>query len=131
MRPDLHAISAERRTPLLQFIKISGRPELIHVWLRCLLDCGVDLTEYGRKEAEMHREGLVTWDLEFWEAEWDPNSPLVFGSPTLSRIDTITSLAYGPIPEDWQIETQVMWTRKEDLDSMPGAWVEEQDESEQ
>ena len=92
-------------------------PTLISSWLECLQEIGVDLEEYGRKEVELHREGLVSWT-------WD-----------LYRIDVdikIQSLVYGPLPSDWNLEVDfaersAVGSPQRKSQRMPGGWIEDDD----
>lgn len=87
---NLHNISSEHSTPFLDFLQglvfypmelsvsdfddmkpmelsrhelgdQSPRPSLLKIWLDCLQESGLDLEEYGRKEVDLHLQGLVSW----------------------------------------------------------------------
>lgn len=87
-------------------------PQILYTWLECLQECGVDLHEYGRKERDLHLQGLVSWDLLFG---WSPRGR-----------HFLTSLTYGPSPSDWKFDLVV---RREDaIESavkVPGGWVDD------
>ena len=92
-------------------------PDLLCLWLECLQESGVDLEEYGRKEAELHEEGLVSWTLAF---SWKDVEI------------TIQSLVYGPLPSDWKLEVvfRERITPESPLQKpqrVPGGWVEDED----
>ena len=92
-------------------------PEMLSLWLECLQDSGVDLERYGRKEVEMHEEGLVSWNLGVLR-----RSSVVF---------TIKSLVYGPLPSDWKLQVEValrppVQSPKRGPQKMPGGWIEDE-----
>lgn len=81
---DLHNISFARRTPFLDlliglsspFYPDRGLPMfIIAIWLGDLEEGGIDLEAYGRREVELHRRGLVSWEWEGCDwSDWrDPN----------------------------------------------------------
>ena len=94
------------------------RPELLlNLWLTCLQEAGVDLEEYGRKEMELHEEGLISWvlkDSTTWKGDW---------------ILVLKTFTYGPSPSDWEVQLERR-DAKADAEprKTPGAWIED-DES--
>lgn len=140
---NLHNISSEHSTPFLDFLQglvfypmelsvsdfddmqpmelsrhelgdQSPRPSLLKIWLDCLQESGLDLEEYGRKEVDLHLQGLVSWT-------WLPYDP----KP--DRAWFLTSLTYGPSPSDWK--GTVVYRHKRVAESpgrMPGGWTEEE-----
>ena len=140
---DLHFISSEGRTPfsdLLGELLLETSPPavedsepidlvseademepnnaqtlslLLRTWLGFLQESGVDLEEYGRKEADLQLQGLVSW---MWS--------LRYSSSYAWYPKTFT---YGPSPSDWKI---AMGLRLEDVAEspikMPGGWIEDE-----
>ncbi len=90
---------------------------LLKTWLECLQESGVDLEEYGRKEADLDEQGLVSWS---WHQYPDTK---VF----------LTSLTYGPSLGDWKVRMEY---RVEEMTGMPvktpvkmpGGWIEDDDD---
>lgn len=79
MKPDLHVISHKYQTPLLEFIdhltSLNHRedgPQFleIDIWLSHLWNYGLDLVAYAQKEIELHRQGLVSWDVSIFGLEY-------------------------------------------------------------
>lgn len=124
---DLHHISVEPCTPFLKLFSrylglrhnpldrdlfLSKLSFLLAIWLECLQKCGVDLYEYGRKETDLHQQGLVSWDR--------------FSSWSLQNRYYLTNITYGPSPSDWKLELEY---RPEDatesVAKVPGGWVED------
>lgn len=89
---------------------------LLNSWLECLQESDVDLEEYGRKEVDLQKQGLVSWvwpiPLEkgdFLEGEW-----------------SIKCLTYGPLPSDWNIDIRYRVAEvAESPKKMPGGWIED------
>lgn len=87
-------------------------PWLLDIWLECLQESGVDLEAYGRKETDIHRQGIVAWT-------WKP-------ARAESGVWCLTSLTYGPSPSDWQIDVEYQpEDAAESLAKMPGGWIED------
>lgn len=87
-------------------------PQILYTWLECLQECGVDLHEYGRKERDLHLQGLVSWN---WLIGWSPR-----------RRCFLTNLTYGPSPSDWKFD--LVFRREDAIESavkVPGGWVED------
>ena len=85
---------------------------LLRLWLERLQTSGVDLTEYGRQETEIHQEGLVTWNglcPEVLDIRW-----------------FLKSLTYGPSPCDWKLDMELRYEATlESQGNMPGGWIED------
>lgn len=93
-------------------------PWLLDIWLECLQESGVDLEAYGRKETDIHKQGIVAWT-------WAPAKAKAV-SESGSGVWCLTSLTYGPSPSDWQIDVEYQpEDAAESLAKMPGGWIED------
>lgn len=109
-----HPVSGSDHSTIWQNRKLSW---ILYTWLGSLQECGVDLHEYGRKETDLHKQGLVSWELRYDFLSSDRW--------------LLTSLTYGSSPSDWKLDLE--YRRKdatESLAKVPGGWVED-DSSEQ
>ena len=132
---DLHNINSYGRTPFLGAFEgclnttSQTSPESIHhvfqSWLQDLRDAGIDLLEYGHKEARLHTLGNCDKDFSDWEISVDEfiNEYHLIG------------FTYGPDPEDWHFwmlePTDVyagdFWRSIESEYKkrvIPGAWID-------
>ena len=130
-KPNLHRIGAWERTPFLEFVdeivEYADRDSddfslPLYSWLDALHFSGVDLNEYGRKELELHEQGLTSWRGTVW-IPW---------ASTL-QLFSITEFEYGPLPSDWHVRISF---DQEDLDvespgKIPGGWIEEDDDDQE
>jgi hypothetical protein len=109
----------------------------VMTWIELLYDAGIDLSEYGRKEKEVHRDGQVRTHLWFIRGGRG-RGYLPYGKwfDMSNRFSII--FEYGPKPSDWQfwlIEEMDDWFLEfwDMLDhperAMPGAWDERFDGS--
>ena len=94
---------------------------LLHIWLQCLQDSGIDLEEYGREETELHEQGLVSWS----------GGPFGF-TDYLSW--SLTNLTYGPTLGEWNLSIELSYEELPESPGnmrgdMPGGWIED-DENE-
>lgn len=106
-----HPVSGSDHSTLWQNRKLSW---ILYTWLGSLQECGVDLHEYGRKETDLHKQGLVSWKLRYDFLSSDRW--------------LLTSLTYGPSPSDWKLDLEYRRKRKdatESLAKVPGGWVED------
>lgn len=104
-----HPVSGSDHSTLLQDRKLSW---ILYTWLESLQECGVDLHEYGRKETDLHKQGLVSWE--------------VISDFLSSDRLLLTSFTYGPSPSDWTLDLE--YPRKDTTESLakvPGGWVED------
>lgn len=97
----------------LEVTKNQFLPDLLPLWLGYLQESGVDLEKYGRKEVELHEEGLLSWTLH---------------QTGISHIPKIQRIVYGPLPNDWKLQVDVA----EKLtvggpQRVPGGWIEDDD----
>lgn len=87
-------------------------PQLLYTWLEFLQECGVDLEEYGRKETDLHQQGLVPWN---WRNFF-----------SLRERWFLTSFTYGPSPSDWKVEMELRYEdATESVAKVPGEWIED------
>jgi hypothetical protein len=107
------------------------------LWIELLFDAGIDLSEYGRKEQELYREGRATshcwftvWRRALWLSELDRR--YYFEKRFSIRFK------YGPKPSDWQFwlieemdnSLAEFWDMVDHPErSMPGAWDDRFDDS--
>ena len=102
-------------------------PDVLSLWLEWLQESGVDLEQYGRKESELHQEGIVSWTFRraAGPRQEDPVSG-TFYYPWVHVICTIQSLVYGPLPSDWKLEVEIIKDpTAENLRRMPEGWTED------
>lgn len=144
-----HGVLPDRRTPLLHIftgpcisytwqLSQNGlilnpfphiQPSYILLWLQTLHDAGVDLVEYGRKEQEIHRAGVVSLELSL-------NHLLIHECffPGDLQLHMVT-FTYGASPWDWRFYFvdgfedyfgefwgMVDQPNQEGQCGMPGAW---------
>lgn len=129
LRPSLHCISSQRRTPFLELVagyldygeseRESFRANLL-IWIEDLHDCGIDLEEYGRKEIELHEHGLTTWLFHLEVLESD--------SVRRNRRFSMELFTYGPLPSDWDVVVQKRVPVPGNSAKVPGGWVEDGDD---
>jgi hypothetical protein len=107
----------------------------VMTWIGLLYEAGIDLSEYGRKEKELHRDGQVKTHVWFASGR---HGYVRYGKRR--DIDKRFSIIfkYGPEPSDWKfwlIEEMDDWFLEfwDMLDhperAMPGAWDERFDDS--
>ena len=147
MWPEVHNIGPDSRTPLTDLIAdyifyrnvfvpfrlMAGVPRLLDLWLSCLVESGVDLELYGRKEVELHEQGLVSWVFNNEDPRFPPYS------------HALRILTYGPTPNDWKLSIDeidhvqdenngsegeeatesVHEEVAENRQGMPGSWVDD------
>jgi hypothetical protein len=102
----------------------------VMTWIELLYEAGIDLSEYGRKEKELHRDGQGR--THFWFRRGG-RAYVRYGQPwDMCKYFSII-FKYGPKPSDWQfwlIEEMDDWFLEfwDMLDhperAMPGAWDE-------
>jgi hypothetical protein len=104
-------------------------------WIELLYEAGIDLSEYGRKEKELHRDGQVK--PHFWSTRGG-RGYFRYGELRVMFKHFSIIFKYGPKPSDWQfwlIEEMDNWFLEfwDMLDhperAMPGAWDERFDGS--
>ena len=90
-------------------------------WLCFLQTCGVDLSEYGKREEELHEQGLVgsvIGDIQNRDSR---------------ATAKIASFTYGNSPSDWHIKLERKFLEPgqefdqepEKVEEMPGGWIED------
>ena len=107
----------------------------VMTWIELLYEAGIDLSEYGRKEKELHRDGQGR--THFWFGRGGRGYLRCGKSSDMYKHFSII-FKYGPKPSDWQfwlIEEMDDWFLEfwDMLDhperAMPGAWDERFDDS--
>lgn len=97
------------RWSLWQYWKPS---HVLYTWLKWLRESGVDLHEYGRKETDLHQQGLVRWN---WRS-----------FPSSRKRWFLTNLTYGPSPSDWKLDLEIRHEdASESVAKVPGEWIED------
>ncbi len=92
---------------------------LLRVWLEYLQKSGVDLEQYGQKEADLYEQGLVSWN---WRLH-DYLDMDVF----------LTNLTWGPSLSDWKVRVEFHVIEEapemplKTLVKMPGGLIEDDD----
>ena len=125
---DLYPISQYSYTPLIHvcigFIVHWDLPPSefpidigLHLWLKSLESCGVDLYEYGKQEEKLHEKGLVRHEIK------------IFDETHGEIMVKLASFTYGSSPGDWDIKLYWKYLdRYQDsgqVEEMPGGWIEE------
>ncbi len=127
LKPSLHCISYEGRTPFSSLIRgsllfgSSKREDLrvaLLLWLEDLHDSGIDLEEYGRKELELYEMGLTDSSFECRRYEGDENV----------RTWCIARFVYGPLPSDWDVVLEEQERVPGKPARVPGAWIDDADD---
>ena len=87
----------------------------LDLWLSSLENCGVDLSEYGMREGELHEQGLVGNKFRAIEHA---------GSWAMAKIASFT---YGSSPDEWDIkvEWEIADQGSDQVKEMPGSWIED------
>lgn len=144
-KPNLHCVSSQGRTPLLEFIfgylfwfslgtvasildatdyLVKGDTPLsiaLYQWLGNLHFNGVNLEEYGRREFEAHKQGHTDWCFRDEMFDGRPQS-------WYEVIWCVSIFEYGPLPTDWEIAIEELEPDMKSSERVPGGWVEEESE---
>lgn len=92
----------------------------VYLWLRLLLDCGIDLVDYGRREKHLHTEGLA--------------QQYIYDDPEEAGY-RLVSFTYGSRVEDWKFYihpifppwSEQFWDMVEHPERLiPGAWTDDE-----
>ena len=126
---DVHAIEKYPRTPFHHFLvgftkHWDTRPpsELpvdsgLDLWLNSLENCGVDLSEYGKREGELHEQSLV----------WNGFRVIEHAGSLAGA--KIASFTYGSSPDEWDIkvEWEILGPNhdSDQVKEIPGSWIED------
>ena len=130
---DLHPIDQSSRTPFVQVLNgfihkwdldtpvKSSIESGVKIWLCFLQSCGVDLSEYRKREEESYEQGLVGGEIRGIQHR---------GSWATAKIASFT---YGNSPSDWHFKMECKFLEPGQdygqepgkVEEMPGGWIED------